>query len=244
MPYFFDATTIVWPDDDDNFEAPDPKLADFVYLPAPEFSGKPPPVRFTVPSAPPDADPAIASPASDTPAKPRSGLLSWIFGSRVEAGKADAQDWARDHDRRSKVMQAITIPALREIGVATAYCRYDGGNDEGFAWFDHVTLKDGRRLDAEALVDRLVAAGVGRKLVAAKITIGGPARSDEEQVRDVINYWLANEWVSLLLGGGFGTGEYSMYGACTVDLETGLITDDPKAEPIVQNIVIDKTAKN
>jgi hypothetical protein len=45
-------------------------------------------------------------------------------------------------------------------------------------------------------------------------------------------------WASMLLGEGFGTGEYSMYGAFTVDLETCAITDNRNADPIVENIQI------
>jgi len=55
---------------------------------------------------------------------------------------------------------------------------------------------------------------------------------------DHILFDLCNEWASMLLGEGFGTGEYSMYGAFTVDLETCAITDDRDADPIVENISI------
>jgi hypothetical protein len=49
---------------------------------------------------------------------------------------------------------------------------------------------------------------------------------------------LCDEWASMLRGDGFGTGEYSMYGAFTVDLETCAIIDDRNADPIVENIRI------
>ena len=49
---------------------------------------------------------------------------------------------------------------------------------------------------------------------------------------------LSNEWASLLLGESYGTGEYSMYGAFVVDLDKCTITDDPNADPVVQNIDI------
>ena len=42
----------------------------------------------------------------------------------------------------------------------------------------------------------------------------------------------------LLLGRGFGTGEYCMYGAFWVDLEACTIIDDGNADPVVQNITI------
>jgi len=49
---------------------------------------------------------------------------------------------------------------------------------------------------------------------------------------------LCHEWANLLLGNSFGTGNYSMYGAFKVDLQKCTITDDPDAEPIVENIQI------
>ena len=42
----------------------------------------------------------------------------------------------------------------------------------------------------------------------------------------------------MLLGVSYGTGEYSMYGAFTVDLATCTITDDRETDPVVQNIRI------
>jgi hypothetical protein len=44
----------------------------------------------------------------------------------------------------------------------------------------------------------------------------------------------------MLLGKSYGTGNYSMYGAFTVDLETCMITDDPNAVPVVRDIEIAK----
>ena len=41
---------------------------------------------------------------------------------------------------------------------------------------------------------------------------------------------LAHEIASQLLGTGYGTGEYTLYGAVTVDFETGEMNDDPDAE--------------
>jgi hypothetical protein len=57
-------------------------------------------------------------------------------------------------------------------------------------------------------------------------------------LRDHIHHWLCNEWAAMLLGDSYGTGEYSMYGAFTVDLEACTIADDPHADPIVENISI------
>ena len=40
---------------------------------------------------------------------------------------------------------------------------------------------------------------------------------------------LAGELATVLLGRGFGTGEYELYGAFTADLATGDLVDDPDA---------------
>jgi hypothetical protein len=59
-------------------------------------------------------------------------------------------------------------------------------------------------------------------------------------LKDIVEDWLCSEWASMLLGDSYGTGEYSMYGAFTVDLVGCTITDDRDAEPVVQNIEIAK----
>jgi hypothetical protein len=41
---------------------------------------------------------------------------------------------------------------------------------------------------------------------------------------------LGDEMASSLLGRGYGTGEYSMYGVLTADLTTGTLTDEPSAQ--------------
>jgi hypothetical protein len=42
---------------------------------------------------------------------------------------------------------------------------------------------------------------------------------------------LCSEWAALLMGDGFGTGDYSMYGAFMVDLDAHTVTDDRVADP-------------
>ncbi|MDU1690566.1 MAG: hypothetical protein E6848_13260, partial [Bradyrhizobium sp.] len=58
------------------------------------------------------------------------------------------------------------------------------------------------------------------------------------ELRDVVSDQLVEEWAMLLLGRGFGTGEYCMYGAFWVDLEACTIIDDGNADPVVKNITI------
>jgi len=49
----------------------------------------------------------------------------------------------------------------------------------------------------------------------------------EVQIRGQPGGAIGDQIVVCLLGDGYGTGEYSMYGSVTVDLTTGTLTDDP-----------------
>jgi hypothetical protein len=137
------------------------------------------------------------------------------------------------------------IPALREIGAQRIYCRYDGGHNEGWAWFDGLQLRDDARIDLDGVAQRLHETHVHTKLREAGFKLHdhysfrtGGQPSDRGALKSVVNDWLCHDWASMLLGEGFGTGEYSMYGAFKVDLETCTITDDPDADPVVENIKI------
>jgi hypothetical protein len=126
--------------------------------------------------------------------------------------------------------------ALKASGVARVYCRYDGGNDEGFAWVDHAELDSGERIELAALGKRLIANGVS----VPKRMPWQKDWSDERVVCDLLDFPLAVNWAAALLGGrGFGTGEYWMYGAFIVDLVAETITDDATAIPIVRNVRIE-----
>ena len=133
---------------------------------------------------------------------------------------------------------AIAIPELREIGVRRAYCRYDGGNDEGFSWLDSIEMRDDEWITGAELVQRLQKGQLLDKLCAADMLSRIDGMSDQQLLEDVIDHWLGDEWAAMLLGESFGTGEYSMYGAFTVDLDACTIIDDRNADPIVQNIAI------
>jgi hypothetical protein len=155
--------------------------------------------------------------------------------SRREEDKQRSQ---RAYEQRRQQVLAIMIPALREIGARRVYCRYDGGNDEGFAWLDSVELQAGERINADALGRRLYEIQVQDKLYVAGIANRAGGVLDQEGLQDLVRDWLVDEWAPMLLGNGYGTGEYSMYGAFTVDLDACVITDDPDAEAVVENIEI------
>ena len=142
---------------------------------------------------------------------------------------------------RAPLLFATRVPPLRAAGAKRAYCRYDGGNDEGFSWLDHYESESGDRLDLDALAARLLAMGVHDQLPAIEARSQSAAIFKHQklaELRDVVSDQLVEEWAMLLLGRGFGTGEYCMYGAFWVDLEACTIIDDGNADPVVKNITI------
>jgi len=218
MPFIYDETQVEWPDDDT--EPPPPRRDQFVYLPPPQFGGAREPVRFSV--------------ASFTGQSLLLSPISWLLSRSSRASLASH----RQHASHRQRLLAVVVPELRQIGARRAYCRYDGGNDEGFCWFDSVEMEDSERITAAALVQRAWEAQLLDKLYAAEVMRPSDAISGQQQLDVFVRYTLCHEWASMLLGDRYGTGEYSMYGAFTVDLETCTITDDPGADPVVQNIRI------
>jgi hypothetical protein len=260
MPFIYDETQVEWPDDDT--EPAPPRPDQFVYIPPPQFGGAREPVRFDVssfnapaqlsePEQPSQSHPA--APTEPTQEQKRS-ILERLLGQSLPLGALPRSRSSQDENReRAKQEQAqrwerllsIMVPALRQIGGRRVYCRYDGGHDEGWAWFDSLELQDGERLNLDALGQRLHDIQVHTKLHSASFKLHdhysirtGGRPSDQGALKSVVNDWLCHEWASMLLGRSFGTGEYSMYGAFTVDLETCTVTDDPGADPVVENIRI------
>jgi hypothetical protein len=132
-----------------------------------------------------------------------------------------------------------TLDSIRAAGGAALRVRYDGGYDEGFAHPDAVHFADGRTAGA-ASVRRELAAWPGyvaavRAAAGKDSTWGNAAEmyakaSDADAAGYALDE-LAGELATRLLGDGFGTGEYQLYGAFTADLATCQIEDDPHAPP-------------
>lgn len=182
----------------------DPFLASpeaFQYLPPPEFGGPQGEVRVAV----------------------RPEQVGTIKNGPSFLDQFKRNDPSLAESERSA---ATVARALAKLGAVKAYIRYDGGNDEGFAWFSHCEMRDGTTLDADA---------VGRMIDASSITPPSgfyPRMSMGQLLEEVV----AQSWAATLLGEGFGTGEYVMYGGFSVDLATGVVTDDMNPAPIVRNI--------
>ncbi|MFN8224422.1 MAG: hypothetical protein U0R50_14380 [Gaiellales bacterium] len=211
MPFVFDESGLDLPEDE--WETFEPKAADFEYLDANDYRATPGPVRFALPE-----------PGARTPEEPagRPGLLGRLFGRTSPHGRRGSSPGGGDE---LDVLVTVLVPAMRALGVRSVYCRYDGGNDEGFAWIDSAKLTDGQKLDGATLRARLEAANVHEQLT-------------DPDTEYVLRHGLADAWASLLLGRGYGTGEYVMFGAFTADLETGELIDDASATPVVENISI------
>ena len=127
----------------------------------------------------------------------------------------------------------LTLAALRDMGATGFRVRYDGGYDEGFSHPEAV-LFDLREGSIDAVAADLAAAGFADRL-----------RADPKLLERYVYYLkpdsapatvaktgldeLAHDLASKLLGDGYGTGEYELYGAFTADLRTGDLTDDPDA---------------
>jgi hypothetical protein len=128
-----------------------------------------------------------------------------------------------------------TLDALLAAGVTEFHVRYDGGYDEGFAHPDAVRI-GGYLKSAEEARDVLATPARVAELrgVVGKDSVWGNAAelyaraSDREAIGYALDE-LAFELSSRLLGDGFGTGEYQLYGAFTANLETGEIVDHEDA---------------
>jgi hypothetical protein len=131
---------------------------------------------------------------------------------------------------------------LRAAGVLEITCRYDGGNDEGFAHFESastthgtktldelIALLHGTRLgavdyDPYATLPKLTSEK-GRDWLARKAN-----RTEAQRIGDFIDGFIEGIAVALL-GEGFGTGEYAMEGRFRLDLRTASIVDLPMDPP-------------
>lgn len=232
MPYCFAEGDPGW----DDLDPDDPlSVTQFRYLPPPDMGGAPDPVRF---SDTPPADPPPAAP-DQAAANPPPSFFDRLFGrvpaprpKQVSAWEARQRQQALDSAR----WVAHLTQVLRAIGVRRAYCRYDGGNDEGFAWLDHMELKNGERLSAQQVADRLADTGLLERLREAKLIQASGPGDDARELLMIARDAFAIETSVMLLGMAYGTGSYWLYGAFTVDLDACSIVDDRQARPIVENI--------
>ncbi len=126
----------------------------------------------------------------------------------------------------------IVLEVLKRLGAEKFEVSYDGGHDEGFAYPVRVYIGGQAREIEEIVASPAMKSSVDemrRQLRGGKENwyYGQPdavlAMSQLDE--------LAMELSSKLLGRGFGTGEYALYGSFVADLKTGRILDNPHAKP-------------
>jgi hypothetical protein len=131
----------------------------------------------------------------------------------------------------------VLLDSLRAAGATAFKVRYDGGYDEGFSHPEALRFgEDGEYPIADA-IPKLVAPALVAALrtAAGEKSMWGNAQemyrkaSDHEVLKYALDE-LAQDLASRLLGDGYGTGEYSLYGAFTADLASGQITDHEDVE--------------
>jgi len=122
-----------------------------------------------------------------------------------------------------KLASTLT-PVLLAKGIQRIFCKYDGGNDEGFAYFESAETASGR-LDQKQLVALINSTPEAIALFDEKkssvIYSGKHQPSVGERLLEDFVFALS----VLLLGSGYGTGEYEMQGRFVFDLATRQITD-------------------
>lgn len=168
------------------------------------------------------------------------------LGSEVDLGNRPTGDWEYE-SAEAQFKPAKLGPVARAMldallaARATAFrVRYDGGYDEGFSHPDTLTFGEGggRTIrPADAVIKDLATPALAAQIRTAmskdkswKHSAETYATSKDADVVHAALDDLAHTFASRLLGDGFGTGEYQLYGAFTADLKTGQIVDHEDAE--------------
>ncbi len=135
-------------------------------------------------------------------------------------------------------LAALMFEMLVKQAATKLRITYDGGHDEGFAHFDGAWIGD-TELSAEIMMSRLAEDGAKPRILEAIKKPGSTNWYNAEQMFSAatpvkaVGYAmddLAHKLAEKLVGDGYGTGEYQLYGAFTVDVQTGRLLDDPAAK--------------
>lgn len=125
--------------------------------------------------------------------------------------------------------------ALVAKGITVVECRYDGGYDEGFSYFDHA-VADGQRMSATELANLFAEGPLAEASLEPPIDGPYPAGYRDQmrerlatipaaqRIEGLIEE-LAESLAVVLLGEGYGTGEMSLRGRYRADLQSGEIED-------------------
>lgn len=125
----------------------------------------------------------------------------------------------------------VALESLLASGATHFRVRYDGGYDEGFSYPEYVIIGERHRPATEVADELAKTAFVSRvRSAAADRRYESYAKLEDKLVGRYAIDELAHALASRLLGDGYGTGEYELYGAFTADLRSGEIKDDPAAQ--------------
>jgi hypothetical protein len=134
------------------------------------------------------------------------------------------------HDLEARTL--IVFSALKDLGITEMEISYDGGYDEGFAYLDSFFAKGTEKSfdEISATLSQMPVIAATRKAAQAESHQDWLAKYDDAGIAKYLLDDLAHELAAKLLGDGYGTGEYELYGSFRADLLTGKMIDNPNAK--------------
>jgi hypothetical protein len=125
---------------------------------------------------------------------------------------------------------------LVELDYATLIVRYDGGCDEGFAYFHRAQRADGSAASPDEVAKQLLATPFAvhaepKAGLHGLPQVGGAYVPDDCSPAERIGFLMdefAHHAASKLLGEGYGTGEYTLRGWFRLELDSGRAVDLPE----------------
>ncbi len=158
----------------------------------------------------------------------KSGLLARLSGKSIPS-------YLKLTDDDKAIIKAF-MPALKKAGVRRCHLTYDGGSDEGFGELERCEDAAGTEITKPDLLANESFVAALEPFVMTQhnadrhpVFLGDKTPNAVSLIGDYLEFELPVILVSLLVGRGYGTGEYELYGRATADLETMTITDDPNA---------------
>ncbi len=164
-----------------------------------------------------------------------SGSASVLQDPTTDVTGRSVSSYLRLSDDNKETLKTF-MPALKAAGVRHCVVTYDGGSDEGFGKLARCEAEDGGEITQAALLADVQFVAALEPFVAARfaakrhpIYTGNKTPGITSMISDYLAHELPVLLVSRLIGRGYGTGDYELYGRAFVDLDTMTITDDPKA---------------
>jgi hypothetical protein len=145
--------------------------------------------------------------------------------AQAQVSFAFADDWL-------KAMRQYLV----DLGYQSIIVRYDGGNDEGFAYFDRAESHVGGTADAKTVAEQLLSTPVTAhanptQTDDCRLQVGNMILSEPGTANQRMGYLMdefAHHGASALLGEGYGTGEYELRGWFRWNLNSGEAVDLPE----------------